>query len=454
MNQSILTIATAGAVLSLCAGVPAPQVSDVSMSQNAKGEAIVNYNLSAASAVITLDIQTNTTGGAWASIGGKAVSGARGDVWKVVSTGSHRIKWDATTGWAGHQIPASGIRAVVTAWALDNTPDYMAVDVSESAQQNTQKYYPAADFVPGGVTNSLYKTTMILMRKIMAKDVTWTMGSTTLEKARSGIETSHQVTLTNNYYIGVYEVTQSQWELIQPSRSMPSLFNSARAMRPVEQVSYNEIRNSNNSTTADTSHNWPAPPNPNSFLGKLHTKTGIVFDLPSETQWEFAARAGNGDTKWNDGSSILLERQNANDVDANLDLLGRYICNGGMVWNGTSYVNPQWSCGPETGTAIVGSYKPNAWGLYDMSGNVWELCLDWYEYYPTWNSGTVNIAPNDSTKSLSGKEGGENGNRIIRGGSWNSPAYECRSARRSGDSPSNRYNAGCGLRVICTAGLR
>ena len=453
MNKSILTIATAGAVLSLCAGVPAPQVSDVSMSQNAKGEAIVNYNLSAASAVITLDIQTNTTGGAWASIGGKAVSGARGDVWKVVSTGSHRIKWDATTGWAGHQIPASGIRAVVTAWALDNTPDYMAVDVSESAQQNTQKYYPSADFVPGGVTNSLYKTTMLLMRKIMAKDVTWTMGSTTLEKARSGIETSHLVTLTNNYYIGVYEVTQSQWELIQPSRSMPSLFNSARAMRPVEQVSYNEIRNSANST-ADTSHDWPKPPHSNSFLGKLHTKTGIVFDLPSETQWEFAARAGNGDTKWGEGSSVLVQTQNDAE-DANLNLLGRYKNNGGMVWSGSSYSNPQWSCGTENGTAIVGSYAPNAWGLYDTAGNVWEWCLDWYEYYPEWNNGTVNIDPNDSTKALSSKVGGDiPGNRMIRGGSWNAPAWECRPARRSGASPSSQYNASCGFRVVCTAGLR
>ena len=449
--KAILTVATAGAALAICAGVPAPQVSDVSMSQNSNGEAIINYNLSSASAVVTLDIQTNATGGAWASIGGKAVSGAQGDVWKVVATGSHSIKWNATTCWAGHPIPASGIRAVVTAWALDNTPDYMAVDVSSAAQPNTQTYYPSADFVPGGVTNSLYKTTMLLMRKIMAKGVTWTMGSTTLEKARSGIETSHQVTLTNNYYIGVYEVTQSQWDLIQPSRLAPSLFRNVadRAMRPVEQVSYNEIRNSANSTEAVAAYNWPASPNPNSFLGKLYTKTGIAFDLPSETQWEFAARAGNGDTKWGDGSGVLNS-----DDDANLNLLGRYIRNGGQVWNGTSYVNPEWTCGAENGTAIVGTYAPNAWGLYDTAGNVWEWCLDWYEYYPTTNGGMVNIDPNDSTKTLSGKVGGENGNRMIRGGSWNAPAWECRPARRSGFAPNSRYNGACGFRVICTAGLQ
>ena len=189
-----------------------------------------------------------------------------------------------------------------------------------AAQPNTQKYYPSADFVPGGVTNGLYKTTKLLMRKIMAKDVEWTMGSTTLETKRDATrEATHQVKLDGNYYIGVYEVTQAQWDLIQPGR--PSYFNNAadRAMRPVEQVCYNEIRNADSSTTADTAYDWPADPNPNSFLGKLKTKTGTGFDLPSEAQWEFAARAGNGDTKWGDGSGILNS-----DADANLDLRGRY----------------------------------------------------------------------------------------------------------------------------------
>ena len=83
-SRSILAIATAGAALSICAAVPAPQVSDVSMTQGANGDATITYSLSAASAVITLDIQTNAPGGAWVSIGGKAVSGAGGNVWKVV----------------------------------------------------------------------------------------------------------------------------------------------------------------------------------------------------------------------------------------------------------------------------------------------------------------------------------------------------------------------------------
>lgn len=453
MNKRIITIAAAGTALSLCAGVPAPQVSDVSMSQNARGEATVNYNLSAASAVVTLDIQTNATGGAWASIGGKAVSGAHGDVWKVVAPGSHMIKWDATTCWADHQIPASGIRAVVTAWALDNTPDYMAVDVSAGAQQNTQTYYPSADFVPRGVTNDLYKTTMLLMRKIMAKGVKWTMGSVSDPGRNIYIEETHQVTLTNNYYIGVYEITQEQWALVQPSRPAPSEFSNkdVGAMRPVDNVCYNEIRNSANQT-ASTSYNWPAAPNPNSFLGKLHTRTGIVFELPSEAQWEFAARAGRGDMKWGDGSTIL-----SSDEDANLNLLGRYKYNGGMIRNGTTYTIPPdvAACGVENGTAIVGSYNPNDWGIYDMHGNLIEWCLDWLDYHIESFDGTglLNIDPNDSTKSLSGKVGGDDNCRIMRGGGWASKAADCRSAVRSYFSPSMR-NVQFGFRVVCTAGLR
>ena len=424
-----------------------PQISNVRLEQNSISRRVtVRYDLDEA-AVVTMDVLTNGV-----SIGGANIQAVGGDCFKkVVAGNNHVVTWDPHLSWPDHKFGAGVVSVRMTAWALDNTPDYMAVDITATGGADTQTYYPAADFVPGGVTNSIYKTTKLLMRKIMAKDVEWTMGSTTLETQNRQVarEATHQVTLTNNYYIGVYEVTQAQWDLIQPSRTAPSYFNNAvdRAMRPVEQVSYNEIRNSNNSTTADATYNWPADPNPNSFLGKLRTKSGIDFDLPSEAQWEFAARAGNGDTKWGDGSGIL----NA-DEDANLKLLGRYERNGGKVLNGSSYANPAQSCGATNGTAIVGSYLPNAWGIYDMHGNVWEWCLDWYEDNINANGGAVNIDPSAPAKTLSGASGV---NRVIRSGSWNSAAGMSRPAYRSLNTPS--YLSGIysiGFRVLCSAGLR
>ncbi len=447
MNIKKLTTAALAATTSAALTAAVPEISGVTMAQDVARLVTITYTLADAPAVVTVDVQTNNANGVWTSIGGEAVWNAQGDVWKKVETGSHTITWRPDHSWPDHKVADGGARAVVTAWALDNTPDYMAVDVSAAARPDTQTYYPAAGFVPGGVTNHLYKTTTLLMRKIMAKDVKWTMGSTPLETVgrNAAREVTHQVALTNNYYIGVYEVTQSQWSLIATNSSAAANFTTERFMRPMEQVSYNEIRNAVNSTWANTAYNWPAVPNPGSFLGLVRSKTGIDFDLPSEAQWEFAARAGNGVGYWNDGSAILNE-----EFDANLNLLGRNARNGGMVPNGTSYDPPDTNCGVTNGTAIVGSYAPNSWGLYDMHGNVFELCLDWYEDNINAHGGAVNIAPAASAKTLSNASGSK---RVQRGGAWNYAAGLCRPAYRYGGDPANR-NSNLGFRVVCTAGLR
>ena len=435
------TILLAAAV---CADPADPQISNVRLGQNSLSRRVtVRYDLDEA-AVVTMDVLTNGV-----SIGGANIQAVTGDCFKEIAAGNdHEVTWDPYLSWPDQKFGAGVVSVRMTAWALDNTPDYMAVDITATGGADTQTYYPAADFVPGGVTNGIYKTTKLLMRKIMAKGVEWTMGSTTLETKRNATrEATHQVKLDGNYYIGVYEVTQAQWDLIQPSRLAPSYFNNAadRAMRPVEQVSYNEIRNAANSTTANTAYDWPADPNPSSFLGKLRTKTGLDFDLPSEAQWEFAARAGNGDTKWGDGSGILNS-----DADANLDKLGRYERNGGKVLSGSSYVNPAQSCGATNGTAIVGSYAPNDWGLYDTAGNVWEWCLDWDADDITAHGGKVNIDPATPANTLSGASGA---NRVGRGGSWIFAAGYCRPAFRSYITPSSRVND-YGFRVLCSAGLQ
>lgn len=456
-NMKTLAIAAVAAATSTALRAAVPEVSNVTMTQDDNRLVTISYTLAEAPAVVTLDVQTNANTSAsandagWTSIGGAAVANAIGDVWKEVAVGSRTIAWRPDRTWPDHKIAAGGARAVVTAWALDNTPDYMVVDISDSAVANTQKYYPAEDCLPGGLlSNDDYRTTKLVMRKIMARNVEWTMGSTPLETQRSSArEATHIVALTNNYYIGVFPVTQAQWSLVKTDNPSPSKFNNAadRAMRPVDNISYNECRNSANSTQ-NNGYNWPLPPNPASFLGKLRTKTGLDFDLPGEAQWEFAARAGNGDTKWGDGSGI----QNTNS-DSNLDRLGRYKLNGGYVGGTTA---PDMGCGAENGTAVVGSYAPNDLGLYDTTGNLWEWCLDWYEEDIGAYGGKINIDPENVKVPLSGTPNGnatDSYYRVGRGGAWGSNATDCRPASRNRGT-HNGAGENRGVRVVCTAGLQ
>ena len=438
-----MTVAALAAAITATLSATTPEVSNVTMDQPSGGRLVtINYTLSDEPAVVTLDVQTNANTSAaaddpgWTSIGGDAVWNAAGDVWKRVETGNRTIRWRPDHSWPDHIVPNGGARAVVTAWALDNTPNYMVVDL---AAANSVYYYPSADFLPGSeigqkgtVTNNpAYKTTKLLMRKIMAQGVVWTMGSAAGESQRTAeTETAHVVSLTNNYYIGVFEVTQAQWANIAPNSSATP--SNVGAMRPMDNVCYNEIRNAPDSShSSHAAYDWPNDPHPSSFIGLLRAKTGLDFDLPSEAQWEFAARAGNGSGYWNDGSQVLNT-----DADANLGNLGCYKSN------------------TPGGTMVVGSYEPSAWGLYDMHGNVWEWCLDWYEADISTFNGAVNIDPSDSTKSLAGNTytGEWVMARVYRGGTYSAAAKNCRSACRGQNAEWYRQ-AICGFRVVCTAGL-
>ena len=437
-----------------------PEVTNVSMVQPQRSRRVtITYELSA-QAVVTLDVQTNYVENAetkWASIGGEALWNTEGDVWKKVDAGTRTITWRPDKSpWAGNKIAAGGARAVVTAWALDNTPNYMVVDIRQGAQPNTQRYYPAADYLPGGLlANEDYRKYSLVMRKIMADGITWTMGSLAEKSRQTDREMMHQVTLTNDYYIGVFQFTQSQWQCIDTIRPTPSNYKTDGAMRPVERVSYNEIRmaagtdDNNDFTISDAvvqANSWPNPPAEGSFLGRLNARTGLDFDLPSEAQWEYACRAGNGEGYYGDGSPILADGN-----DPNMNRLGRYRRSGGFIKTGTdSYSSPSSSVGPTNATAIVGSYVPNSWGLYDMHGNLWEWCLDWYALDITALNGAVNISSTDATKP---RAGSATTYRMVRGGSWYQEwAFHCRSARRGGKQPEKR-DIEYGFRVVCRAGL-
>ena len=424
-----------GVVGTSCAmAEPPPKIVSVAMRQDSHRRVTVDYELAVAPAIITLDIQTNDANGVWSSIGGEHIQRVTGDCWKRVDVGAHTIRWDPSADWPGHRVADGGARAVVKAWALDNPPDYLVVDISSGAQPKTQRYYPSEDFLPGGLlANADYRTTSLVLRKIMAKDVTWTMGSANW----GNTEKTHKVTMSDSYYIGVFPITQRQWEIPEKDNDNGnfrcSYFNNVQdyAMRPVERVSYYMVRKAAGNWN-DTTVDYPADPAPTSYLGMLRTRTGLAFDLPTEAQWEYAARAGDVDGRWGNGAAVLVVAGQDDAPDANLP--GRYLANGGYA----DGAEPAQDCSAENGTAVVGSYAPNHWGLYDMAGNVWEWCLGGYV--------DDNLAQSDGAAIA------DNGFAVVRGGSWSNKAFWCRLSARWGINlalPDELQKNFFGLRVVC-----
>jgi len=180
-------------------------------------------------------------------------------------------------------------------------------------------------------------------------------------------ELQHQVTLTEGFWMLETEVTQTMWKHIMGNE--PSYFKD-RPQNPVEQVSWSKCEE---------------------FCQKLSAKVGGIVSLPTEAQWEYACRARSKEAY-------------AGNLDA-------------MAWYGENKYHGS--------THKVGLKRPNAWGLYDMHGNVWEWCRDWYAGY----SDKKELNPNGPNN---GKD------RVNRGGSWASEAGACRSASRDSNIPEDK----------------
>jgi formylglycine-generating enzyme required for sulfatase activity/Leucine-rich repeat (LRR) protein len=217
-------------------------------------------------------------------------------------------------------------------------------------------------------------TNSIGMKFVWIKPGSFTMGSPKEEKERFDSETQHKVTLTKGFYIGVYTVTQEQWQVVMGNN--PSKFKGEKHL-PVENVSWNDCQE---------------------FIKKLREKDKKHYSLPTEAEWEYACRAGTT-TPFSFGETISPDQANFNNP-----LMGK--------------------------TTPVGSFPANAWGLYDMHGNVRQWCQDWLGQY--------------SQEDVIDPQGVEKGElRVLRGGSWQSRAVYSRSAARAGSEPGSRlYFAG------------
>ena len=292
----------------------------------------------------------------------------------ALAAGRHTITWDMEA--EGLTFKSTNVVFKVAG----ETAKYCVVDFSNGANALSYPVTYMADPPSGGFNVNEYKTTKLVLRYIKAG--TFKMQGST------------NVTLTKPFLCGLFEVTQKQYSLVMGTN--PSNFSGDTL--PVEMVSYNAIRGSSNGAK------WPSSSavDASSFMGKLRARTGLDFDLPTEAQWEYACRAGTTTTYyW--GNSM----------------------NGNYAWyadNSSSKTHP------------VGSRTANAWGIYDMSGNVWELCLDWY--------GT--LAYGTDPKGSSSGTG-----RVKRGGGWNGYTDNCTSSYRYYYTQSDKYSTG-GFRIFRT----
>ena len=206
------------------------------------------------------------------------------------------------------------------------------------------------------------------------------MGSPASEANRDSDEKQHEVCLSNGYWLGKYEVTQGEWEKVMGNN--PSHFKSCGDRCPVEKVSWDDVQR---------------------FIGKLDSKSGKRFRLPTEAEWEYAARARTT-TPFSFGKTIGTDQVNYD---------GNYPYGNGRKGEYREK------------TMTVGSLPGNAWGLHEMHGNVWEWVQDWYGDYPS-------NAVTDPTGARSGSL------RVFRGGSWVIYAQFCRSANRYRNEPGFR----------------
>ena len=228
--------------------------------------------------------------------------------------------------------------------------------------------------------NKTFTVNGVSFEMVAVKGGTFTMGATSEQggDCEGDEKPTHSVTLSD-YYIGKFEVTQALWRAVMGSN--PSYFKGDNL--PVDNVSWNYCQE---------------------FIKKFNQMTGQNFRLPTEAEWEYAARGGNKSNGYKySGSSNI----------------------GNVAWywdNGDNKTHP------------VGTKSPNELGIYDMSGNVWEWCQDWYGNY---SSGSQSTPQGPSAGSY----------RVLRGGGWCSFARSCRVSNRGSISPGGRYDD-CGFRVV------
>ncbi len=307
----------------------------------------------------------------------------------------------------------------------------------------TEKFYALAVFAQERAHRN-----RIGMEFVLIPGGTFQMGSPKSEIGRDKDEGEvHSVRLTRFFYMGRYEVTQGQWEAVMGNN--PSWFRGCSKDCPVEQVNWWEAVSYANALSRmeklescyELKGCQRRPGANEDMICETARFRGLGcrgYRLPTEAEWEYAARAGTQTPLYTPGYTVK-----GDNFVPELDAIAWYAGNSGVTYEG-GYDCSTWEgrqqAAKRCGTHPVGRKKPNGFGLYDMLGNVYEWVGDWYSEKHYRSSPAVD--PLGPAIGFS---------RVYRGGSWRSLARYCRAADRNWDEPDHRFDVGLGFRLVRTA---
>ena len=336
------------------------------------------------------------------------------------AAGVKRVTWDASVDKPN--IESNNVKFGIIGLDVTDAADYLVLDLNNF----TMSYNMAGPDLERD-TQGNNKTWKIWFKRIKAG--TFYMGSATDEPGRQPtgyFEDKHQVTITKPFYVGVFECTEAQYAVITDSTSSSKL--------PRVQIKYEDLRGSKYGVT------WPTyidrRVDANSFFGKMRQKTGygLKFDLPTEAQWEMAARdkgdgTYHGDYVWNDGTTFW--KTNIDETDPENPIITKYV-------DYSDLTNLAWfadQTGDKGTVHEVGLKRPGVNGLYDIHGNAWEQCID-------------RMLPHLYTSPVTDPVGGSTAKNlaVVKGGSIykTDPPNYCRMAMRQ---QKNAKNNNVGFRI-------
>ena len=431
LSAPYMTFSEGSAVQTIEDGLSAT-VSGVTVTQSATSHRVaVGYTLATAPegtrAIVTAQV----------CVDGQPVNGQHlvGDVNVELDAGDHTFYWLPDL-----DVPGVDMRSVtvnVQAWKTNAPPAYIAFDMRWQAGDlaHPPRFYDSTNELAGTINSDLWRTDYLLMRRINANGALFRMGNPS-----DATNQTRYVTFTNDYYIGVFELTQGQFMTCVTNMTNPSVnhvkVGDTWRTCPLENISVANFRIGG----SGGNNVWP-------FYGRevggtlkyrplamMRLCTGAMLDLPTEAQWEFACRAGTGTTFYN-GTEAFARTESRNMYNP--------ADNTTTTWTNAKLPTAKVE---EGGTARVGSFAPNPWGLYDLYGNVWETCLDQYVADLPFEQNTLETPFVEPVGSRTITEMSKV-NYVRRGGGW-AANTNSGSNSRNGTGSSNANN-GIGYRLVC-----